>query len=264
MNDKMLAGKVALITGGGSGIGRAIALAFTEQHALSVVLDQNVTAAEHVVEEIRQRGGEALAIQADVSSSAQMLSSFDTIRKHSGQLDILVNSAGMYIYKNAVTLEESEWDECLNIDLKGTWLCCKYGLPLLMEAGGGSIIVIASTHAERAQAQAFPYGVAKGGLLSLTRSLAVDFGQNGIRVNSIAPGLIMTPLTMDYFAQRPHASVDELIALQPLPVRIFPEDVASAAVFLASDMARCVTGTTLYVDGGRTISSGIHHRDSNP
>ena len=261
MNDKMLAGKVALITGGGSGIGRAIALAFAEQHAAAIVLDQNIAAAERVVEEIRQRGGEAFAIEVDVSSSAQVFAAFETVRRRSGRLHILVNSAGMYVYKNAVTLDESEWDQCLDIDLKGTWLCCKYGLPLLIEAGGGSIIVIASTHAERAQAQAFPYGVAKGGLLSLTRSLAVDFGQNGIRVNSIAPGLVMTPLTMDYFAQRPHASIDELIALQPLPVRILPEDVANATVFLASDMARCVTGATLYVDGGRTISSGIQHRN---
>jgi 3-oxoacyl-[acyl-carrier protein] reductase len=261
MNDKMLTGKVALITGGGSGIGRAIALAFAEQHAASIVLDQNIAAAERVVEEIRQLGGEAFAIGVDVSSSAQVFAAFETIRKRSGRLHILVNSAGMYVYKNAVTLDEGEWDQCLDINLKGTWLCCKYGLPLLIEAGGGSIIVIASTHAERAQAQAFPYGVAKGGLLSLTRSLAVDFGQNGIRVNSIAPGLVMTPLTMDYFAQRPHASIDELIALQPLPVRILPEDVANATVFLASDMARCVTGATLYVDGGRTISSGIQHRN---
>jgi NAD(P)-dependent dehydrogenase (short-subunit alcohol dehydrogenase family) len=257
----MLSGKVALVTGGGSGIGRAIALAFSCQQASSIVLDQNIAAAESVAKEIRESGGQAFAVQADVSSSAQMSVAFETIRNRVDKLDILVNSAGMYVYKNAVTLEEGEWDQCLSVDLKGAWLCCKQSLPLLIKAGGGSIVNIASTHAERAQGQAFPYGVAKGGLLSLTRSLAVDFGGNGIRVNSIAPGLVMTPLTLDYFARRPQSSIDELIALQPLPIRILPEDVANATVFLASDMARCVTGATLYVDGGRTIFAGIHHTD---
>ena len=257
----MLTGKVALITGGGSGIGRAIALAFTEQQAFSIVLDQNIAAAEAVAEEIRQTGGQAFAIQADVASSAQVASAFEEILRRTKKLDILVNAAGMYVYKNAMTLEECEWEKCLGVDLKGAWLCCKYGLPLLIKAGGGSIINIASTHADRAQAQAFPYGVAKGGLLSLTRSLAVDFGGNGIRVNAISPGLVLSPLSLDYFTQRPHISIDELIALQPLPVRILPEDVADATVFLVSDMARCITGTTLFVDGGRTIFSGIHHTD---
>ena len=257
----MLTGKVALITGGGSGIGRAIALAFVRQGALSIVLDQNIVAAEGVAEEIRQMGGQSFAIQADVASSPQVSNAFEEIIKHAKKLDILVNSAGMYVYKNAITLEECEWEKCISVDLKGAWLCCKYGLPLLIKAGGGSIINIASTHADRAQAQAFPYGVAKGGLLALTRSLAVDFGANEIRVNAISPGLVMTPLILDYFAQRPHVSIDELIALQPLRTRILPEDVADATVFLVSDMARCVTGTTLYVDGGRTIFSGIHHTD---
>jgi NAD(P)-dependent dehydrogenase (short-subunit alcohol dehydrogenase family) len=257
----ILSNRVALITGGGSGIGRAIALAFSQQQATSIVLDQNMAAAESVAEQIRRDGGQSFAVQADVSSSGQMSVAFEAIRARFDKLDILVNSAGMYVYKNAVTLEEHEWDQCLSVDLKGAWLCCKQSLPLLIKAGGGSIVNIASTHAERAQGQAFPYGVAKGGLLSLTRSLAVDFGENGIRVNSIAPGLVVTPLTLDYFARHPQRSIDELIALQPLPIRILPEDVANATVFLASDMARCVTGATLYVDGGRTIFAGIHHTD---
>ena len=257
----MLAGKAALTTGGGSGIGRAIALAFARHGAFSIVLDQNIAAAEGVAQEILRMGGQSFAIQADVASLSQVSRAFAEVLKHTKKLDILVNSAGMYVYKNAITLEECEWEKCLNVDLKGAWLCCKYGLPLLIEAGGGSIINIASTHADRAQAQAFPYGVAKGGLLSLTRSLAVDFGGNGIRVNAISPGLVMTPLILDYFAQRPHVSIEELVALQPLPTRILPEDIADATVFLVSDMARCVTGTTLYVDGGRTISSGISHND---
>jgi NAD(P)-dependent dehydrogenase (short-subunit alcohol dehydrogenase family) len=257
----MLTGKVALITGGGSGIGRAIALAFSRQQALSIVLDQNGPAAEAVAQEIRATGAQAFAVEADVASSDQVSAAFAQIQDRTEKLDILVNSAGMYVYKNAVTLEESQWERCLNVDLKGAWLCSKYGLPMLIKAGGGSIINIASTHADRAQAQAFPYGVAKGGLLSLTRSLAVDFGANGIRVNAISPGLVLSPLILDYFAQRPQLAIDDFVALQPLRVRILPEDIADATVFLVSDMARCITGTTLYVDGGRTIFAGIHHTD---
>jgi NAD(P)-dependent dehydrogenase (short-subunit alcohol dehydrogenase family) len=257
----MLKDKVALITGGGSGIGRAVGLAFASQGVSSIILDQNIATAEAVAEEIRQTGGTAFAVRADVASSSEVCCAFELIRSRTHKLDILVNSAGMYIYKNAITLEESDWDRCLDVDLKGAWLCCKHSLPMLMKAGGGAIINIGSTHDERAQSRAFPYGVAKGGLLSLTRSLAVDFGSNGVRVNSIAPGLVMSPLTLDYFAQRPNISIDEILALQPLPVRILPEDIAHAVVFLASDMARCVTGTTLYVDGGRTVFSGIYHRD---
>ena len=257
----MLTGKVALITGGGSGIGRAIAIAFSKHQALSIILDQNADAANRVAEEISQIGGRAFAVQADVASSIQVSAAFEEVQRRTEKLDILVNSAGMYIYKNAMTLEESQWERCLNVDLKGAWLCCKHALPMLIKAGGGSIINIASTHADRAQAQAFPYGVAKGGLISLTRSLAVDFGANGIRVNAISPGLVLSPLILDYFAQRPHVSIDDIVALQPLKVRILPEDIAEATVFLVSDMARCVTGTTLCVDGGRTISAGIHHSD---
>src|SRR5712691_4512464 len=129
----MLIGKVALITGGGSGIGRAIALAFTEQQAFSIVLDQNIAAAEAVAEEIRQTGGQAFAIQADVASSAQVASAFEEILRRTKKLDILVNAAGMDVYKNAMTLEECEWEKCLGVDLKGAWLCCKYGLPLLIK-----------------------------------------------------------------------------------------------------------------------------------
>ena len=258
----MLTGKVALITGGGSGIGRAIALAFSPAAApfpLSWI--KTSLPPRRWPKKYGRQVARPLRFKRMWPPSAQVSSAFEEILKHTEKLDILVNAAGMYVYKNAMTLEECEWEKCLGVDLKGAWLCCKYGLPLLIKAGGGSIINIASTHADRAQAQAFPYGVAKGGLLSLTRSLAVDFGGNGIRVNAISPGLVMSPLTLDYFAQRPHVSIDELIALQPLPVRILPEDVADATVFLVSDMARCVTGTTLYVDGGRTIFSGISHTD---
>jgi 3-oxoacyl-[acyl-carrier protein] reductase len=255
----MLSDKTALITGGGSGIGRATAILFSQHGAFVIVLDKNLEAAQRVAKEIQAEGGRSTPVCADVAFSASVASAFGEIRARSAKLDVLVNSAGIYVYKTATTLEEKEWDDCLNTDLKGTWLCCKYALPLLIAAGGGSIINIASTHAIRAQAHAFPYGVAKGGMLSLTLSLAVDYGRDAIRVNTICPGLVFSPLSDGYFASNPQLDPEQLVSMQPLAVKIFPEDIANTALFLGSDMARCITGTTLFVDGGRTIFSGIRH-----
>jgi NAD(P)-dependent dehydrogenase (short-subunit alcohol dehydrogenase family) len=256
----MLTNKVALITGGGSGIGRATAIAFSNQGAFTIILDQNAEAAAAVADEVQQAGGKVGAVIADVSSADQVSAAFEEVRKLTGSLHILVNAAGIYVFKNATTLEEADWDRCLGVDLKGAWLCAKHALPMIIGSGGGSIINIASTHALRAQGNAFPYGVAKGGLLSLTQSLAVDFGRDGIRVNSICPGLVMTPLTRSYF-ENSKVSPDQLTSLQPLPVEIHPEDVANAALFLASGLSRCITGTTLLVDAGRTVYLSVRHDD---
>lgn len=256
----MLANKVALITGGGSGIGRATAMIFAREKAFAIILDQNAEAAAAVAREVQQIGGRAEAVTADVSSAEQVAAVFEEIRKLTPTLHILVNSAGIYVFKNATTLEEADWDRCLGVDLKGVWQCAKHALPMIIGSGGGSIINIASTHAVRAQGNAFPYGVAKGGLLSMTQSLAVDFGRDGVRVNSICPGLVLTPLTKDYFVHS-KVSIDQLSSLQPLPVEIQPEDIANAALFLASDMARCITGTTLFVDAGRTVYLSVRHDD---
>jgi len=257
----MLNDKVAVITGGGSGIGRGIARVFSQHQARSIILDSNAQAAEAVAHEITTQGGCARAVPVDVSYAAQVQAAFEEIRKHTEKLDILVNCAGIYVHKDAVTLDEADWDRCLNVNLKGAWLCSKEAIPLMVANGGGSIINIGSTHAERAQGKAFPYGVSKGGMISLTRSLAVDFGRQGVRVNLICPGFVLTPLTMELFSGPRAAALEELIAMEPMAVRIYPEDIAHAAVFLASDMARCITGTTLYVDGGRTISAGIDHAE---
>ncbi len=255
----MLQGKVALVTGAGSGIGKAIAAAFSKHGAFTFVLDQNAESAEGVAKEIEQGGCHAAALHADVASTEQISKAFDQVRRRTPKLDILVNNAGIYVNQNALTLKEADWERCMNVDLKGAWLCAKHALPMMAAAGGGSVINIASTHAIRAQGNAFPYGVAKSGLLALTKSLAVDFGKDGIRVNSISPGLVQTPLTTDYFARNPALSMEKLAALQPLPVKIYGEDIANAALFLASEMARCITGVNLIVDGGRMAFSGFRH-----
>ncbi|MFB3920896.1 MAG: SDR family NAD(P)-dependent oxidoreductase [Terriglobia bacterium] len=257
----MLTNKAAVITGGGSGIGRGIAHAFSKQGARTIVLDQNTEASEKVAREITDEGGAACAVTADVSCAGQVKSVFDKIRGLTTRIDILVNCAGIYVHKDALSLGEEDWDRCLNVNLKGAWLCSREAIPLMNGGAGGAIINIGSTHAVRAQGNAFPYGVSKGGLISLTRSLAVDFGRENIRVNLICPGFVLTPLTQELFSGPRAATLEGLIAMEPMPVRIYPEDIANAAVFLASDMARCITGATLYVDGGRTISAGIDHAE---
>ena len=253
----MLKDKIAVITGGGSGIGRAIAVTFAQHQAHSIILEKCCDAAGDTAREIRQAGGSAEAVCADVSSLREVAAAFAEIAQRTGRIDILVNCAGVFVRQDAVTLEEADWDLCFDVNLKGAWLCCKHAVPLM--PAGGSIIAIGSTHSMRAQGKAFPYGVTKGGLVALTRSLAVDFGRQGIRANIIVPGLVTTPLTRSIYENGQSPSFEELVARQPLPVRIQPEDVAHAALFLASDLARCITGTTLFVDGGRTISAGIEN-----
>ncbi|MGH9326763.1 MAG: SDR family NAD(P)-dependent oxidoreductase [Terriglobia bacterium] len=255
----MLKNKVAVITGGGSGIGRATSILFSRQGAFVIILDKNAEAAQRVAGEIEREGGRSAAVSADVASSDDVARAFEEIGREASKLDILVNNAGICLFKTATTLEEKEWETCLDVDLKGAWLCSKYSLPFIVRAGGGSIINIASTHAVRAQAHAFPYGVAKGGLLSLTLSLAVDCGPDNIRVNAICPGLVFSPMSDAYFSSNRQLDMEQLVSMQPLKVRISPEDVANAALFLASDMARSITGATIFVDGGRTIFSGIRH-----
>lgn len=255
----LLADKVAVVTGGGSGIGKATAILFSRHGALTIVLDKNAEAARCVAHEIEREGGRCVPVCADVASSDDLATAFEKIRRVAPEINILVNNAGIYLYKTATTLEEAEWEECMNVDLRGAWLCCKYSLPLMIAAGGGSIINIASTHAVRAQGHAFPYGVAKGGMLSLTLSIAVDYGQDGIRANTICPGLVFSPLSEGYFSSNRQLDPEQLVSMQPLRVKVAPEDVANGALFLASDMARCITGTTIFIDGGRTTFSGIRH-----
>jgi len=253
----MLKDKVAVITGGGSGIGRAISMLFSRNGALPIILDKNAEDAQRVVSGIERAGGKAASICVDVCSSAAVEKAFLEIHRQTSKLDILVNNVGMDVCQTAVTLDEDEWNRCLDVNLKSAWLCCKYSLPFMIPARTGCIVNIASTHAIRAHARDVPYGVAKGGMLSLTLSLAADFGKEGIRANAICPGLVFTPMTRSYFASHSKVTPQQLISLQPLPRKIVPRDVANAALFLASDMARCITGTTLFVDCGRTSSAGI-------
>ena len=252
--------KVAIVTGACSGIGRATAACFALQGARVVLADIDAQQGQLVEADIRQKGGRSLYVQTDVSVRSDVRSMVEAAVDAYGRVDVLVNSAGKAIPGNAIEISEDDWDRCLAVNLKGAWLCCREVIAQ-MPVGGGSIINIASTHPLRAQSNYFPYAVAKGGMLAMTASLSVDFGPRGIRVNSICPGFIETPMNDAALAQLSQSpqKLQFFLAAHPLRRLGQADDIAYACVYLASDEARFVTGTTVIVDGGRTVYGHYLH-----
>ena len=250
-------GKVALVTGGGSGIGRASAEAFAREAARVVVADQNETAALETVAKIGEAGGEATAVGGDVTDRSDAEAMVLATTKKYGRLDVLLNSAGITsrgsMLKDASP--EEVWDKVIDVNLKGTWLVSWYAVPEMERSGGGSIINLASIMAMVGYPVGIgdgfnPYPPSKGGVIQFTRTLAVASAGKNIRVNCLCPGFIETGLTADL---RANPETNE-IAVEGTPMGRFgrPEEVASAALFLASDESSFITGAPLIVDGGYT------------
>ena len=252
-----LQGKVTLVTGGGSGIGRASAEAFAREAARVVVADRNEAAALETAAKIGEIGGEATAVAGDVTKSSDAEAMVLAATEKYGRLDVLLNSAGITsrgsMLKDASP--EEVWDKVIDVNLKGTWLVSWYAVPAMERSGGGSIINLASTMALVGYPAGIgdgfnPYPPSKGGVLQFTRTLAVANAGKNIRVNCLCPGFIATNLTADL---RANAETNE-IAVEGTPMGRFgrPEEVANAALFLASDESSFVTGSPLIVDGGYT------------
>lgn len=243
--------KIALVTGAGRGMGRAHALALAGQGAKVAVTDINEADIATVVEEIKTAGGEALGLKLDVSNSAEVNQGFDQVVQHFGRLDILINNAGIYIPKPALELSEDEWEQMIHINLKGQFLCAQRAAKEMSKNKWGRIINIASVASGQVGvgiAGGAHYTASKGGILGLTETLAVEWAPLGITVNAIGPGAIDTPMVSA--AQIPKVAMDAMLAGVPLKRMGRPEEVAAAAVFLASEEASYVTGATLFVDGG--------------
>jgi len=240
--------KVAVITGGASGIGRGTAILFAKEGARVVVADVNRPMGEEAVKLIKDEGREAIFWEADVSKSddaqALMKAAVDAYRR----LDILFNNAAIFILGTAESLTEGEWDRVLGVNLKGMYLCSKYAIPHMRKVGGGVIINTASPHSYASLTQAAAYGASKGGVLALTRQMALDFSQDGIRVNCIIPGAIDTPMLRGSL-QKP-GEMDMWIERHAIKRIGQPEDVAKVALFLATDDAAFVTGSPVFADGG--------------
>jgi 3-oxoacyl-[acyl-carrier protein] reductase len=243
-----LRNKVAVVTGGGSGIGRAACVAFANEGAKVVVANRTLSKAEAVAEEITHNGGEAMALQVDVAIAADVARMIRTTVEFFGGVDVLFNNAGISPAGAVTEISEDDWDECLNIDLKSIFLGAKYAIPHMQARGGGVIINTAGTIGIRPFQRKAAYAAAKAGAINLTRSIALDYARDNIRCNVICPGFVETPLTdTDDIAGR-DAFLDRY---QPLEGRTQPEEVAAMAVYLASDAARMVTGQVFVIDGGQ-------------
>jgi len=247
--------KVALITGAGSGIGRESALLFAQEGAAVVVVDVNVAGGEETVAQVQAQGGRAIFVRADVSKDAECQAMVAAAEKEFGGLHILFNNAGIMhaADDDAVKTEESIWDLTMNINLKGVFLGCKHGIPALRRSGGGSIINVASFVALLGAATPqLAYTASKGGVLSMTRELAIIHARENIRANAICPGPLRTELLMKVL----NTDEKRRRRLVHIPMGRFGEavEIARAALFLASDESSFVTGSTFTVDGGITAA----------
>ena len=250
--------KVALITGAGSGIGREIALLYGKQGATVIVADIQPAAAVSVVEEVRAQEGRAFAQTLDVRAEEQVRSAFVAVVQEHGRFDILVNNAGIIHVGNILETSAEDWDNLMAVNARGVFLCAKYALTqmLAQQPQGGVIINMASVAGMIAIDRRFPYGASKGAVISMTRSIALDFVTQGIRCNAICPGTVHTPFVEGYLARNHAGHEDEvrqqLHARQPLGRMGRPDEIAYAALYLASDEASFVTGSSLVIDGGWT------------
>lgn len=247
-----LKGKVALITGGTSGIGSATAIRFAAEGAAVAITGRNTERGEQVVRDIVANDGEALFIKSDVRSAEDCRRAVDQTLERFGKIDVLFNNAGVLHPKSIPDLTEEEWDETIDSSLKGAFLMSKYVLPSMIERGSGSIIHTSSGWGILGGDKAAAYCAAKGGLIVMAKAMAIDHGPDGIRVNCVCPGDVMTPMLPDDAAKRGMSWDDyEVVAAErPLGRIGTTEDIANAVLFLASDESSFVTGDALVVDGG--------------
>jgi NAD(P)-dependent dehydrogenase (short-subunit alcohol dehydrogenase family) len=252
-----LEGKVAIVTGSTMGIGAAVARRFAREGARVVINSHVVDAAAQALQE-ELGSARCLFVQADITDSAAVERLAARAQAHFGRIDILVNNAGVNVFADPLELDTDGWRRCLGLDLEGAWNACRAVLPAMLAQGGGSIVNIASVHGHKIIKGCFPYPVAKHGLIGLTRSLGIEYAARGIRVNSISPGLILTERIEAWLAACPDPEAERRRQAALLPCGWIgePEDVANAALFLASDEARFVNATDLLVDGGR---SQVYH-----
>lgn len=247
-----LENKVALITGAGSGIGRATAELFAKEGARVVVADYNAESGHITVSSIKGHGGQAAFVQADVSKASDAERMVKAALDAYGRLDILHNNAGIFVKPTpAHEMTEDDWDRVFNINIKGVWLGCKYAVPELIKAGGGAIVNTASMAGIRGRPYTTAYCASKGAVVIFTKTLAIELAPYNIRVNCICPGAVNTPLIHQLGITQEQAA-GQVLADQPIARFARPEEIAQAVLYLASDAeSSYVTGHALQIDGGQ-------------
>lgn len=244
--------KVCVITGGAMGIGRATVEKCARSGARVGFWDLDDAAGEALAKDLQQEGLEARFWPCDVTVDQQVKAAVGAVLEAFGKIDALVNNAGVNAYFDATQMTESDWDKVFAVDLKAVWLCSKYVLPAMQEAGSGSIVNISSIHAHMTTKNMFPYAAAKSGVVGLTRSLALDYGADNIRVNAVCPGWVRTHLVQEWIDMQPDPAAAEasVLAVHPMGRIADPAEIANFVAWLASDEASFMTGADLLIDGG--------------
>lgn len=253
--------QIVIITGSGKGIGKGIASYFAEHGASVIIATRGAQDGKQTQDEIIRKGGEAYFIETDVSKESSIKNMIDETIKRYGRIDTLINNAGITVFKPITEATIEDWEKVINIDLRGTFLCSKYVVPVMKQQKKGSIINISSNHAMATLPNTEMYAAAKGGVNAMTRSMALSLGDDNIRVNAICPGFTDTPHYQNWLRESGdkesvEASIVSLHATSRIAV---PEDIAKLAAYLASNDSSMMTGESLVLDGG--LSSRLYHSD---
>lgn len=250
--------KVVIVTGGALGIGRAACELFAERGASVAIFDWDERSGHEARTFIEENGGRALFQSLDVSNGSDVQDAVDTVHAAFGHIDSLVVSAGIQRYGTATTTADAQWDEVLNVNLRGAWNAARAAIPYILDAGGGTIVNVSSVQALASQQNVLAYTVSKHGLIGLTRSMAMDYAGKGIRVNAVCPGTVDTPM-LEWAASldpNPQSVYDACNAMHPLGRIAKPREIAEVVAFLAHDRSSFVTGAVWTVDGGLLTQIG--------
>jgi NAD(P)-dependent dehydrogenase (short-subunit alcohol dehydrogenase family) len=253
--------KIALVTGAGAGIGAAVARMLAADGAVVAAADLRLEAAEATARAIRDAGGRALPLALDVRSQDQARAAVARVVAELGGVDVLVNNAGIVIYGTVPDLAEADWDAQLDTNLKGPYNLSKFAIPAMCERGGGAIVNLSSAQAIASQPLVAAYSASKAGVVALTKTMAIDHGKAGVRVNCVLPGSVRTPMLREgaelFEPDDPEAAVEAWGRVHPIGRVIEPDEVAAVVCFLASDDASAVTGAAYLADGGLSAKLAI-------